>query len=145
HARRTLANRPLQPIVLSKVAAPDPKVRAPARALELAHKAVALAPKAGTFWNTRGVAHYRAGDWQAAIAALDKSRELKKGGDAYAWLFLAMANQKRGHGVESPKAYEQAVRWLEQNRERLSKARVQVEELRRFRSEAGEVLELKKP
>jgi tetratricopeptide (TPR) repeat protein len=125
-------------------AAPDSKARAPARALEPAQKAVALAPQVATFWRTLGVAYYRAGDWQAAIAALNKSRELKRGGDTYDWLFLAMAHRKLGHEVESQKAYAQAVRWLEQNSERLSRDRVQAEELRRFRSGAEEVLELKK-
>src|SRR5439155_5853056 len=55
---------------------PDEKLRDPARAVELARKAVQLAPKVGNYWNTLGVAHYRAGDWKAAIAALDKLLKL---------------------------------------------------------------------
>jgi tetratricopeptide (TPR) repeat protein/serine/threonine protein kinase len=123
---------------------PDAKLRDPDRAVELARKAVELAPKEGNYWNTLGVAHYRAGDWKAAVAALEKSRELRNGGDAIDWLFLAMAHRKLGNEGESHRAYEQALRWLEQNRETLSKDSAQAEELRRFRSEAEEVLELKK-
>src|SRR5439155_1257025 len=52
---------------------PDAKFRNPGRAVELAKKAVALAPKEGNHWNTLGVAHYRAGDWKAATASLEKS------------------------------------------------------------------------
>src|SRR5262249_47445153 len=52
---------------------PDTKLRDPDRAVELARKAVQLAPKVGMYWNTLGVAHYRAGDWKAAVAALDKA------------------------------------------------------------------------
>ena len=74
----------------------EASVRDPARAVELAKKAVELAPKEGTHWNTLGVAHYRADDWKAAIDALTKSMELRKGGDSNDWFFLAMAHWQLG-------------------------------------------------
>jgi tetratricopeptide (TPR) repeat protein len=123
---------------------PDPKLRDPGQAVKLAKKAVQLAPKDRDCWNTLGAAHYRAGDYQAAVAALDKSRELSKGGDAGDFLFLAMAHGKLGRHDEARKWYDQAVTWLDTNKERLEKDMPLVEELRRFRSEADEVLELKK-
>jgi tetratricopeptide (TPR) repeat protein len=43
----------------------DTKIRNASRAVELAEKAVELAPNAGHFWNTLGVAHYRSGDASA--------------------------------------------------------------------------------
>jgi tetratricopeptide (TPR) repeat protein len=98
----------------------------------------------GTYWNTLGVAHYRAGDWKAAIAALDKSRDLKKGGDADTWLFLAMAQRKLGNHDEARKWYDRAVGWLEKNKAALAKDKAQAEQLRRFHREAEEVLQLKK-
>src|SRR5262249_54029929 len=52
---------------------PDATFRNPKRAGELAQEAVKLAPEVGGFWNTLGVAHYRAGEWKAAITALEKS------------------------------------------------------------------------
>jgi hypothetical protein len=58
-------------------------------------------------------------------------------------LFLAMAHQKLGSHDEARKAYEQAVQWLEKNRETLGNTRALAEELRRFRSEAEGVLGLK--
>ena len=45
---------------------------------------------------------------------------------------------------EARKTYDQALRWLERNKEALAKDRAQAEELRRFRDEAEAVLELKK-
>src|SRR5262249_10976986 len=63
--------------------APDAKLRNPGEAVKLAQKAVELAPKVGTYWNTLGVAHYRAGDWKNAFVALEKSMDLCKGGDAF--------------------------------------------------------------
>jgi tetratricopeptide (TPR) repeat protein/serine/threonine protein kinase len=121
---------------------PNAKRLDPDRAVRLARKAVQLAPKAGTYWRTLGVAHYRAGDWKAAVAALDKSVELRGGMDASDRLFLAMAYRKLGKHDESREAYNQALQWLEKNEKTLRA--VPAEELRRFRNEAEEVLELKK-
>src|SRR5262249_16306746 len=50
------------------------RLRDPVRAVELAEKAVKLAPRDA--WNTLGVAYYRAGQWKKAISALEKSIEL---------------------------------------------------------------------
>ena len=122
---------------------PDAKLRDPQQAVKLASKAVQLAPKEGGYWNTLGVAHYRAGDWKAAVAALNKSVE-RKGGDASAWLFLAMAHHKLGNHDEGRKRYDQAVEWMNKNKAALEKDRTKAEELRRFHREAEEVLQLKK-
>ena len=49
------------------------ELRKPVLGVKLARGAVELEPEVGTYWNTLGVAHYRAGDWNAAIAgALEK-------------------------------------------------------------------------
>jgi serine/threonine protein kinase/tetratricopeptide (TPR) repeat protein len=123
---------------------PDAKLRDPKRAVEHGKKAVELAPKDGNRWNTLGVAHYRAGDWKGAVAALNKSTELRKGGDALDWLFLAMAHWKLGNHKEARKWHNQAVAWLDKNKTKLAKDKTQATELRRFQDEAEEVLELKK-
>src|SRR5262249_8701152 len=88
---------------------PDAQLRDPDRAVQLAKKAVELAPKAGNYWRTLGAAYYRAGDWKAAVAALDKSVELREGMDASDRLFLAMAYRKLGKHDESHEAYNQAL------------------------------------
>jgi len=44
-------------------------------------------PTAGDFWSWLGVARYRADDWKAAAVALERSADLRKGGDAIDWLF----------------------------------------------------------
>jgi tetratricopeptide (TPR) repeat protein len=114
---------------------PDPKVRNPARAVELAKKAVDRMPTKGDYWNTLGVAQYRAGDWKAAVAALEKSMELGKGGNSADWLFLAMAHWKLGHKEESRKFYARAIEWMTKHRP--------TEELRLFRAEAAQLLGMK--
>ena len=60
------------------------------RTVELAKRGVELSPKSGDNWNVLAAAHYRNGDWTSSIAALKKSMELRKGGDAFNWFFLAM-------------------------------------------------------
>lgn len=108
--------------------APDPKARNPARAIELARKAVAFDPYNGAAFNTLGVAHYRAGDWTAAVAALEKSMALRNGGDSYDWFFLVMAHWRLGDKEQARKRYDQAVEWMDKNAPTNG-------ELRRFRAE----------
>jgi tetratricopeptide (TPR) repeat protein len=123
---------------------PDAKVRDPKRAVALAERAVQLAPDDGNHWGTLGAAYYRTGAWNMAVTALDKSLKLKSGWDAYNWLFLAMAHGKLGNDAEARRMYDQAIEWLDRNQKLLGTHMVQAEELRRFRSEAEAVLELKK-
>jgi uncharacterized protein HemY len=123
---------------------PEPKYRDPPGAVELAKKATELAPDVGAFWNTFGAAQYRAADWQAAVAAFNKSMELRNGGDAHDWFFLAMAHWRLGERDKARQRYDQAVQWIEKNNQALATQPRLTEELRRFRSEAEEVLELKK-
>jgi len=112
----------------------ETRLQHPIRAVELAKKTVELAANEGMFWNTLGVAHYRAGDWKAATAALKKSDELLKGNElSFNAFFLAMAHWQLGHKDEARKWYNQAVGWMEKNKP-------QDDELRRFRAEAEELL-----
>jgi serine/threonine protein kinase/Flp pilus assembly protein TadD len=111
----------------------DPKFRDATQAVGSAKKAVELAPKEGTFWNTRGVSHYRAGSWKDAVAALEKSMEFRKGGDSFDWLFLAMACWQLGEKEKARTWYDQAVQWMDKNQPK-------DDELRRFRAEAAELL-----
>jgi WD40 repeat protein/serine/threonine protein kinase/Flp pilus assembly protein TadD len=115
---------------------PDARLRDPARAVGLAKRAVDLAPGDSNAWNTLGVAHYRAGDWQAAIDSLTKAVELQGGGTAFDFFFLALAHGRRGEKETARKWFDQAVPWMDKNAP-------QDEELRRFRAEAAELLGVK--
>jgi tetratricopeptide (TPR) repeat protein len=112
---------------------PDPLLRNPAEAVKLARRAVERAPGHGPFWNTLGVAHYRAGQRAEAIKALEKSVKLRKGGDGYDWFFLAMAEHQSGRKKEARAWYDKAVRWMDANA-------AKNEALRRFRTEAAALL-----
>jgi tetratricopeptide (TPR) repeat protein len=106
------------------------------RAVALVQKAVELAPEVWDYWNTLGVALYRAGSWKAGIAALEKSMALRGGGDSMDWFFLAMAHWQLGERDEARQWYDRAVRWMGENHSAYD------DELRRFRAEAAELLGL---
>ena len=57
--------------------ASDPGVRDPHRAIELANELIQNSPKVRDVWTTLGVAHYRTGAWNDAIAALEKSEAVR--------------------------------------------------------------------
>jgi serine/threonine protein kinase/Flp pilus assembly protein TadD len=115
---------------------PDGRWRDPARAVELARRAVGLAEKSGPYWTTLGVAQYRAGDWGAAVEALRKAVELRRGGDGTDWLFLAMAHWQLGKKDEARQWYDKAVQWMEKNQAS--------DEIQGFRAEADALLGGKK-
>ena len=99
---------------LAPASCQEVKFRDPARAVELATKAVALEPTSGEFWRTLGAARYRAGNWQDAIAALNKKMSLE-GGGSISYLFLSMSYSKLNNKDESRKWYAKAVASMNQN------------------------------
>ncbi|MCE9524935.1 MAG: tetratricopeptide repeat protein [Planctomycetales bacterium] len=112
---------------------PDPKFRDPARAVELGKKAVDLEPSNGPYWQTLAWAEYRAGDWKAAVAAMEKVKEHGGVGDSFELFVLAMAHWQLGNKVEARKWYDDAVKWMD-------KYLPKNEELQRFRAEAEELM-----
>jgi tetratricopeptide (TPR) repeat protein len=110
-----------------------PELRDPVLAIQLAERAVELAWRQGECWNMLGMARYRAGDWTGAIEALNKSVELRDGGDASDWLFLAMSHWQLDNQDETRRWYRQAIRSMQEEK-------VQDEQLQRFHAEAAELL-----
>jgi tetratricopeptide (TPR) repeat protein len=103
--------------------------------VECAKKAVEIAPDVKYAWNTLGAAYYRADEWVKSVTALEKSMEIRDGGDSFDWFFLAMAHQKLGHEKEARQWYDRSVRWMEQNAP-------QHDELLRLRAEARALLQI---
>jgi tetratricopeptide (TPR) repeat protein len=110
----------------------DPRLRQPLEAVRTAQRAVELAPQEGYIWKTLGVALYRSGKPQKAIEALNKSVELKKGGDPFDYFFLGMAHQDLGDRAQARQWYDKAMAGMDNKNE----------ELRRFQAEAAQVLGL---
>jgi tetratricopeptide (TPR) repeat protein len=126
---------------------PDPKARDAGRAVELAKKVSDLTPKDGNVWKVLGAAHYRAGNWKAAIEALDRANQLKAGGDGYEWFYLAMAHWQRDEKDQARKWHDQAVAWIKKENPRpgFSNGDKGGEQLRRLRDEAAALLGVKDP
>jgi serine/threonine protein kinase/Tfp pilus assembly protein PilF len=104
-------------------------------AVELATRAVQEAGQVGIYWNTLGAAYYHAGDWKRAVSALEKSLELRAGGDSFDWFFLAMSHWKLGHADNARDWFNRAVEWMKNNRPRDI-------ELRRFQAQAEQLMGL---
>jgi serine/threonine protein kinase/tetratricopeptide (TPR) repeat protein len=113
----------------------DVKFRDAHQAVQFAKKATQAAPKVASLWNTLGVAHYRAGQWPEALAALENSMQLGDGGDASDWFFIAMAHRRLGHEEQARKYFQMAAEWTDQNRPKDA-------ELSRFRTEAAALLKI---
>jgi predicted Zn-dependent protease len=113
---------------------PDPDCRHPAEAVELAAKAVARAPEDGTVWATLGVANYRAGNGRQAVAALERSVELRNGNaNGVEGFFLVMASWQAGDREPARERFARLARWMDQSRPN-------DEDLRRVRAEAAGLL-----
>lgn len=91
---------------------PDADSRDGDRALELAARAVQLAPKDGNYWITLGAAQYRVGDWKPARESLEKAMALRNGGDCADWFFLAMVHWRLGDKAEAHQWYDKADLWM---------------------------------
>jgi tetratricopeptide (TPR) repeat protein len=115
------------------VTCPAPQFRNPERAIELSKKALQVSPLSAEYWRTLGIAQCRTRSWHAAVEALSKAVEVGHGGDSREWFFLAMAHWQLGDKKEASRRYKQAVEWME-------KHVPGDEELRRFRSEAAQLL-----
>jgi tetratricopeptide (TPR) repeat protein/serine/threonine protein kinase len=111
---------------------PDSAQYDPARGLELAKKAIEVHPQSVLGWQVLGWAQYRNGNWQASIDALEKSCELQAGGngDAFQWLFMAMAHSQLGQESDARAWYDKSI----QNE------KVWPDDLRRIRAEAVRLL-----
>jgi tetratricopeptide (TPR) repeat protein len=116
--------------------AADAKFRNPSRAVELAAQAARGAPHRPEYRGTLGIARYRAGDWNGAVADLEKSIRLHRPDDwkrAYPSLFLAMAHWQLGEKDKARDWFDKAVHWMERGEKDDA-------ELKRFRAEAAKML-----
>jgi hypothetical protein len=79
------------------------------------------------------LAEFRSGHWRESLAASERSLELKKGDDAFAWFLLAMAHWQLGEKDKASNWFNKAVDWAKR------KAPGDTE-LRRLWSEAAKLL-----
>ncbi len=87
---------------------PQPVFRDPVRSVNMAQQATGLVPDLAEYWNTLGVARYRAGAWKESLTALERSCDLGNGGTAFDFYFMAMAHFQLNHKDKAEKFYEKA-------------------------------------
>jgi serine/threonine protein kinase/Flp pilus assembly protein TadD len=104
---------------------PDVRFRNPTQTVELARKAVKLDREDSNFWNTLGIAHYQAGNWKEAVAALQESVDILQreqfantAGDfplPSDCFFLAMAHWQLREKELARQWYGRGIRWVANN------------------------------
>jgi hypothetical protein len=125
-------NREAWPLVVRPAGKQDS-----ARALKLMQEALQLVPDEPMWLNTLGVAQYRNGQYQEALATLEKSLVAGLGeSDAYDLFFLAMCHARLGDAARARDCFDRALKWQQQ----ATLEPRQTEELRAFRAEAEALL-----
>jgi serine/threonine protein kinase/WD40 repeat protein/tetratricopeptide (TPR) repeat protein len=123
---------------------PAPLDREPGLAVELATQAVRQAPESAAYWTTLGAAHYRAGQWEAGLRALEQAEKLAPGkAPGHNVLFMALCRHRLGDPVTARDNYDRGVRWCEEHRGKLSAT--QQRELQALRAEAEALLRVPPP
>jgi tetratricopeptide (TPR) repeat protein len=121
------------------VTASNPVHREPALAVELAKQVVRQAPREAVYWKTLGVAHYRSGEWQAALGALEEAEKRAPGKNfGFNAFFLAMCHHQLGDPAKAKDHYDRAVRWHPEDPGNLDSA--QQQELEALHAEAEALL-----
>jgi WD40 repeat protein/tetratricopeptide (TPR) repeat protein len=87
-----------------------------ARLLRLAEQAAAPHPKSGPRLQTLAAAHYRAGQYDRALARLQESESADWYGypTVVNWLLLAQVHRRLGHAEEARRWLDKATAWLDQ-------------------------------
>jgi tetratricopeptide (TPR) repeat protein len=89
----------------------------------------------GDYFNTLGVAYYRAGNWRAAVGALEWASLFHQGGNSSDFFFLAMAHWRLGEKHNACTYFDRGVRWMDKIGHKDKK-------LRHFRAEAAALLKI---
>lgn len=116
----------------------DPESRDVNRALDLARRALELAPKDADSWGALGVALYRDGEYAEALEALQKCESLRKRKHAAYGFFLAMTYWRLG-------IQNEARNWRRKAVELMERRRSDDVELKQFRSEAAALIDPEAP
>ena len=117
----------------SLVALPEREPQLVARAIQWAEEAIEQEPRKAAYWNTLGIAYFRAGEWKASIHALERSVEQGTGGTSFDYFFLAMAYCRQGDKQAASHWHHLANDWMDQHNP-------EHEDLLRFREEAGSLI-----
>jgi uncharacterized protein HemY len=93
---------------------PDPELRRADEIVYWARESLIRTPGQQQCWLAVGHAYCRDQDMAAeAVRALEKSRALANGGDAYHWFGLAIAHRNLGHWLTACACYQRGCQWMD--------------------------------
>jgi tetratricopeptide (TPR) repeat protein len=120
-------------------------VAEPQRLVAMMQRCVDLEPKQSAYWEVLAVAHLRAENWQAAIAAAEQVRKLEKRGRGIESFVQAIAYAKLQQPEKATACYDEALMYLaaDNNTERENQTRYF--DFLSFHREAAQVLDLPEP
>jgi tetratricopeptide (TPR) repeat protein len=104
----------------------DPAVCDAGEALRLARLTIEATPNEPNNWNTLAAAHLAAGDALAALADLDRARELRKRIDVYDCVLLASAYARLGDADRAGEFFDRAEAWFATRPDQLPRLRRQL-------------------
>jgi tetratricopeptide (TPR) repeat protein len=114
----------------------EPKLRKPKEAIMAGRHAIEVNATDGVAWLFLGLAQYRDGQWDEALAALEKSLQFLPLNWGDRELYLALVHERLGHKDEARK-------WYQKGLDRLRRiGTANYPRIQRLRAEAGEVLGL---
>jgi eukaryotic-like serine/threonine-protein kinase len=87
----------------------------PREAIRLARGLTAGSPARADSWTTLGAAAYYCGNYQLAISAFDRARQLDSKSFGYWDFYVAIVESDLGHKTEAHRAYDRAEAWMKNN------------------------------
>jgi tetratricopeptide (TPR) repeat protein len=105
----------LDNLAWSLASAPVPEWRDIPRAVAIAARSAERCPDGRNGWHTIAVARYRAGEYRAAVEALERMQERPDSFVGEAELFLAMALWQLGDRDAARAHYDRGADWLDQH------------------------------
>jgi tetratricopeptide (TPR) repeat protein len=93
-------------LILLLADCPDKSLRDPNRAVRLAQPV--MTDHNAPLWRYLAWSQYRSGFWREANKSLEKSRNLRAGGDAMDWLLLAMIHWQTGERFQAVQDHKRA-------------------------------------
>jgi tetratricopeptide (TPR) repeat protein len=131
--RQPTTSRALNNLAFVLATCPEESLRDGPRAMDLAKRAIELAPARANYWKTLAAAHVCAGDCRAAAGALSKSMQLRADGDWLEWFVFALGH-RHGDAATAREWYARAIRFMQTRESKGDDA------LHALRSEAAERL-----
>ena len=95
-----------------RLVCPVAELRDAGEALRLARELTARSPERADSWTILGAALYHGGDFQAALSAFQKARELDAAKFGFWDFYVAMAHWRLDHKQEAQACFDRAAAWM---------------------------------